>query len=336
MRPIDRPIKTKVADLKVGMFVQLPGNWTNHSFVRSKFLIKDQSQITRIIRSGISDVIVDPVKSLIRPEIRKKPNYIKKVSVVEAPPKISGPPLMPVNYSDFIHDSKVTPKRKASYLYEVSLHVMDKVLKAPSAENIEQFKQGVSEMVDLILADDETASQLLRITSHDHYTFTHSVNVGIMSVLLTKALYGGSSPHDIQELGAAFFLHDLGKVNIPDSVINKAGKLDDQELKLMREHPLNGYQILSDTDQLSPECKIIIMQHHERDDGTGYPQGLQGDKIHVYGRICAIADVFDALTSRRSYKPSLSLYDSLVIMKYEMGSHFNAEIFAEFVQLFKG
>ncbi len=335
MRPIDRPKKTAVNDLKVGMFVQLPGNWIKHSFVRSKFLIKDNTQISRIVNSGIRVVVVDPLKSLVSLETRKKPNYTKKTIPVPKPDKAWGPPLMPADYSDVIKDATMAPKRKASYLYEVSQHVMDKVLKSPTVENITQFKAGVSEMVDLIMADNETASHLLKITSHDHYTFTHSVNVGVMSVLLTKALYGESTPHDVQELGAAFFLHDIGKVNVPDTIINKTGKLDDDERAEMQKHPLGGYQILSDTDHLSPECKIIVMQHHERDDGQGYPQGLQGEEIHVYGRICAVADVFDALTSRRSYKPSLPLFDALVLMKYEMGSHFNSEIFSEFVQLFK-
>ncbi|MEA3288518.1 MAG: HD-GYP domain-containing protein [Candidatus Marinimicrobia bacterium] len=336
MRPIDRPTKIKIEDLRIGMFVELPGNWLNHSFVRSSFLVKHQSQLTKIAQSGIETVVVHPVKSLVRPEPKKKqPNYIKKSPVEIEATREEGPSLIPEGYSDFLQDSTIEPKRKASYLHEVSLDIMDKVLKAPSVENITHFKAGISEMVDLIMADDETASHLLKITSHDHYTFTHSVNVGVLSVLLTKAIYGNSSHHDLQELGAAFFLHDLGKVYVPDSLINKPGKLNEEEWKLMQNHPLGGYQILSDTDHLSPECKIIVMQHHERDNGTGYPQGLRGDEIHVYGRICAIADVFDALTSRRSYKPSMPLYDALMLMKYEMGSHFNADLFAEFVQLFK-
>ena len=100
MRPIDRPKKTAVNDLKVGMFVQLPGNWIKHSFVRSKFLIKDNTQISRIVNSGIRVVVVDPLKSLVSLETRKKPNYIKKTIPVPKPDKAWGPPLMPADYSD--------------------------------------------------------------------------------------------------------------------------------------------------------------------------------------------------------------------------------------------
>jgi len=313
------------------MYVQLSGSWITHSFVRNSFLIRDATQLAKLARSGLKEVIVHPLKSTVRPELKREPNYVRQPEQK----KTWEVPLMPEGFEEILHDASIPPERKASFIYDTSLDVMDKLLQIPSVENIIQFKDGVANMVDHILDDSETSSQLLRITNHDFYTYTHSVNVGVLSVLLTKALYGSSSPHDMQELGAAFFLHDLGKVNVPDAVINKPGRLNDEELKVMREHPLGGYQILSDTDQLSPECKIIVMQHHERDDGQGYPQGLRGEEIHVYGRICSIADVFDALTSRRPYKKPLSLFDTLLLMKGEMKSHFHPEIFSEFVQLFK-
>ncbi len=98
---------------------------------------------------------------------------------------------------------------------------------------------------------------------------------------------------------------------------------------------MDGHDILKDADLLSVESKIILSQHHERDDGSGYPNGLQGNEIHTYSRICAVADVFDAMTSRRMHKPSLSLYDALTMMKFDMGLHLNDEVFSAFVNLFK-
>ncbi len=314
------------------MYVQLSGSWVEHSFVRNSFLIKKPAQILKLAKNGVKEVIVHPLKSTVRPSPETKPNYVPPPP---PPKKVWENPLMPDDFTRVINDATLPPDQKAGFIYQASLDVMDTLLKSPTVENIAQFKEGVSEMVDLILDDNETASQLLRITSHDYYTFTHSVNVGVLSVLLTKALYGKTTPHDMQELGAAFFLHDLGKVNIPDSVIAKPGILSDQERILMQEHPLNGFQILEDTNHLSPECKIIVMQHHERADGSGYPNSLEGDNIHAYGRICSIVDVFDALTSKRPYKEALSLYDALSIMKNQMGHHFNPEIFTEFVHLFR-
>ncbi len=335
MRPADRPVKTPIQDLKVGMFVQMPGGWTQHSFFRSKFLIKNDEQISKIARSGFSEVIVNPLRSHIKPERHKKPNYIPKPPKEHKPKFDLGPPLMPTGFSEFLSDTSIAPKRKAGHLYNVCLHVMEKVLSDPNMGNITQFKQGVSGIVDLLLADKETATQLFHLTSRDHYTFTHSINVGVMSIMLTKALYGESTPHDMQELSAAYFLHDIGKSKISDELLYSPETYTERERKVMEAHAVDGSELLTEANLQSVESKIILSQHHEREDGSGYPQGLQGDQIHIYSRICATADVFDALTSRRLFKPSLLLYDALLLMKYDKGLHLNKEVFSAFVQLFK-
>ncbi len=318
------------------MFVQMPGNWTQHSFFRSKFLIKSDEQISKIVKSGLSTVIVDPLKSHIRPEIKKKPVYIPKAPEKKIEPKIDlGPRLLPAGFSAFLTDATVAPKRKASHLYEVCLYVMDKVLLNPNIGNITQFKMGVSEIVDLLVSDKDTATQLFHLTSRDHYSFTHSINVGVMSILLTKALYGESTPPNMQELSSAYFLHDIGKSKISDEVLYSTQEYSEDERTIMEAHPMDGLDLLEEANLLSDESKIILSQHHEREDGSGYPNGLQGDEIHIYSRICATADVFDALTSRRLFKPSLLLYDALLLMKYDKGLHLNKEVFSAFVQLFK-
>ena len=139
----------------------------------------------------------------------------------------------------------------------------------------------------------------------------------------------------MRELGAGFFLHDLGKVHVESSIINKPARLTKGEMFKIHTHPYQGYLLLKETNQLTEDCQIIVMQHHEREDGTGYPRRLIGDEIHLYGRICCIADVFDALTAERSYKPKLTPFEALKIMKEEMINHFHKEIFMEFVLLFK-
>ncbi|MCH7552016.1 HD-GYP domain-containing protein, partial [Patescibacteria group bacterium] len=170
---------------------------------------------------------------------------------------------------------------------------------------------------------------------HDFYTYTHSVNVGILSVSLSKNLYKGSTDHNMHELGAGFFLHDLGKVRVDPAIINKPGRLTEKEMQQMRIHPYQSYKILEETNHLTKEAKVIALQHHEREDGTGYPKRLKGDEIHDYGRICCIADVFDALTATRSYKKAMSPFEALKIMKEEMLGFFHKEIFGNFVLLFK-
>jgi len=136
-------------------------------------------------------------------------------------------------------------------------------------------------------------------------------------------------------LGAGFFLHDIGKVNVDEAIINKQGKLTEEEMDMMRKHPARGFKLLNDTKQITIESRLIVLQHHERDDGRGYPRRLRGEDIHIYGRICSVADVFDALVSKRPYKSKLKPFDALKLMKEEMLAHFHKDVFEKFVLLFR-
>jgi len=106
-------------------------------------------------------------------------------------------------------------------------------------------------------------------------------------------------------------------------------------MREIHKHPHIGFKLLYDTQQITDESKIIVLQHHERVDGTGYPKKLMGNDIHIYARICAIADVYDALTSERPYKRKMSPFDALKLMSEEMMNHFQKELFEQFVKLFK-
>lgn len=191
------------------------------------------------------------------------------------------------------------------------------------------------DVVDLILADDATSHHLLQLTSHDYNTYIHSVNVGIYGVSLAKVILARENKHDMHALGAGFFLHDIGKVYIDEAIITKPGKLTEEEMNLMRKHPSMGFKLLNDTKQIDEESRLIVLQHHERHNGTGYPRKMRGEEIHIYGRICSVADVFDALVSERPYKKMLKPFEALTIMRDEMLDHFQREVFEKFVLLFQ-
>ncbi len=237
-----------------------------------------------------------------------------------------------------INDEQLEPREKARAVYSHSIDMMNNLLEQPTAQNIYKSKSIIKTLADYVLVDDETSSYLLKVAARDFYTYTHSVNVGILSVLIAKELFHGTASLTMHDLGAGFFLHDLGKCNVPNNLIYKEGKLTDEERRWMRLHPAHGRIILEKAKQLSQECEYIVSQHHEREDGTGYPHGLKGDEIHLYGRICRIADVYDALTSKRPYKVEAELppFKALQIMKDEMITPFNWEVFKVFVSLFAG
>ncbi|MBF0317183.1 MAG: HD-GYP domain-containing protein [Nitrospirae bacterium] len=324
--------KIKTAELKVGMYVVLPASWFDHPFLKSRFIIKDEGDISKIIKAGIVDVNIDTSKGVPVTVVETLSHY--GPDTFKVPQTWEPETLVPDELREALNDAMLSPDKKARVVYNSAITIMARLLDDPRAKNITAAKDGINHIVDIIVSDDLTSHNLLQITSHDYYTYTHSVNVGLLSILLSKVLFRGSDAHDMHELGAGFFLHDIGKVRVAPEILNKPGKLTEDEMMKMRAHPYQGYKILSETNQLTRECRYIVLQHHERADGTGYPKRLKADDIHLYGRIGCIADVYDALTSKRSYKPSMSPYDALRLMKEQMINHFHKDLFDKFVLLF--
>jgi HD-GYP domain-containing protein (c-di-GMP phosphodiesterase class II) len=320
----------KTTDVKKGMYVILPLSWHEHPFLKNQFIVKSDADVEKIQALKIREIKVDPARyeNMERdtPQDAARQNREKG----EAAWKV-----VPDALRTAIRDTQAPPERKAVLIRQESVAMMKNLLDDPTADNIREAKKGISEIVHLILKEEQTLHYLLNITSHDHYTYTHSVSVGILAVALAKSLFKDANNHDIHALGAGFFLHDLGKVGIDNNIINKPGKLDDEEMREMRRHPPLGFKLLHDTRQLTDESKTIVLQHHERVDGTGYPKGLRGNDIHVYARICAIADVYDALTSDRPYRNKMPPFDALKLMREQMMHHFQRDLFEQFVLLFK-
>ncbi len=329
--------KISTRQLTIGMFVELPLSWSDHPFLKNTFKIKSLDQIEKIRDCKLAHVLVDPDRSDVTiPALHPDDNsWVVDPKDQPVPERWNPETLAPSELLEALNDNSMTADIKAKAVYEHSRTMMERLFESPSSGNIVTSKKVIASITDLVLADDETSSNLLRITSHDFYTYTHSVNVGITSILLAKALFKNSDAHDLHELGAGFFLHDLGKVMVDPDVINKPGKLTDAEMAHVRIHPFQGYKILKQANALSDECRYIVMQHHEYDDGTGYPKRLKGKEIHRYARICCIADVFDALTSERSYKKAMKPFDALKLMQQQMSAHFDKKLFGEFVLLFK-
>lgn len=156
-----------------------------------------------------------------------------------------------------LDDQKLPPEKKSQVVYQHSVSMMEQLLEFPSIENIKASKEAIYDISEMVLKEDDTAQNMLRITSHDFYTYTHSVNVGLTSIMLSKELFSNSDAHDLKELAAGFFLHDLGKVNIDPDVLNKPARLTDTEYQHIKTHPYQGYKLLKEANALSEECSAI-------------------------------------------------------------------------------
>ena len=164
--------------------------------------------------------------------------------------------------------------------------------------------------------DPETGDHLQRMA---HYSWMIAVRLGL-------------PPEQQQLILEAAPMHDVGKVGIPDHILLKPGKLDEAEFSIMKQHPVIGHQILSDSSSpLLQIAAVIAISHHEKYDGTGYPHGRKGEDIPLFGRIVAVADVFDALTSERPYKRAWSLEDAVVFLEEGCGSHFDPKCVQAFL-----
>lgn len=179
--------------------------------------------------------------------------------------------------------------------------------------------------VDLICRDDLVASDLLGMMYHDYHTFTHSANVSYFCVLLAREL-GISNETILHEIAAGALLHDIGKLDTLEQILTKPGKLTDAEYDLIKRHPTTGFLKLCRREDLSIGQLMMVYQHHERVDGKGYPVGIGTSEIHDWAKLCAVADVFNALTSHRPYRLGMSIDQALEVMDRDSGYAFDEEM----------
>lgn len=194
--------------------------------------------------------------------------------------------------------------------------------------NTEGAQEVVTQMMDSVARHPDALVWFTNLKKRDEYTALHSMNVCMLS--LTLATFIGADEDTIKEIGVGALLHDVGKIKIPLEVLNKPGKLTDEEFALMRKHPELGVEVLRDSPDLAPDSIDVVLSHHERMNGSGYPQGLTGRQISYYAQLVAIADVYDAMTSNRVYQDGRSPAEVLQQMLGFEGD-FNVELLNQFV-----
>ncbi|MDD4801430.1 MAG: HD-GYP domain-containing protein [Syntrophomonas sp.] len=185
--------------------------------------------------------------------------------------------------------------------------------------NVRQIKDTVNNLIDELLYNSNVLVNLTDIRSFDDYTFAHSVNVCLLSLMTGVTLNYDS--HKLIELGIGALLHDIGKIKINKEILNKDDDLTRQEYLDIKKHAYNGFEILRKYSDISLLSAHIAYQHHERWNGTGYPRSLTGTDIHAYGRIVAVADVYDALLADRPYRSSYSVSQAIAILQRMGGTY---------------
>jgi HD-GYP domain-containing protein (c-di-GMP phosphodiesterase class II) len=168
------------------------------------------------------------------------------------------------------------------------------------------------------------------IQAKDDYTYRHNIGVGVISTMIGKWL--GLSGEELSLLALAATLHDLGKVKIEDDILNKPGKFTEEEYAEMKRHTIFGYELLCKENDIPERVALVALQHHERENGGGYPYGLTGEHLDYYSKIVGVADIFHAMTSKRIYKDAMPLFQVMRLMMEEGFGHLEPKICHLFVK----
>lgn len=235
---------------------------------------------------------------------------------------------MDVEPEDFVE-----PELKAKMLTNIR-GAFQESLKKMTFQSSRQIYKNMTEVAEGIvmnlLSKDQYLFQMIDIRDYNNYTYSHSLYVGILSVILGRHM--GLPIKTLENLAICGLFHDIGKLQIPLEILDKPGSLTDEEFEFMKQHPRLGYDNLSKNTIIPSMTLQGILTHHERFNGSGYPQGLSGEDIPLFGRIIAIADVYDALTSTRTYRKAWSPKKIFDYMTSCADTHFDPELLTAFLK----
>ncbi|MCX7569596.1 HD-GYP domain-containing protein [Tumebacillus sp. DT12] len=235
---------------------------------------------------------------------------------------------------DAVPDDVISQETRQQALSTIhtTMREMTVAEKFPRQFQQQEVGRRIRDLFDVILGEMRSkkgmAINLANIYTTDGFLYHHSLNVSIMSVAM--GLEYGLNEKQSLDLGVGTLLHDVGKLRVPQEILNKPGRLTDEEFQAIQHHALYGYEMLRAQDDISAMSAHVALQHHERIDGTGYPRGLKGDEIHIFGKISAVADVYEALTANRIYRKGHLPHHALEFLLGACGSHFETEM----VQIF--
>lgn len=322
-------IKVDVSQLKEGMYVsELDRPWTETSFLLQGVLIQNAEDISQF-QSACEFVYIDTEKSSESIQAN-----LKSIS--------SGAVLQQENTHSVAHESKAADLEQSNFQKELKIGrkihkrarvFIDKALedvRLGQSVNTEDAKELVTEIANSITRSPHAMVWLTNLKERDEYTSIHCMNVCIMAVSFGRSL--GIEKSELEVLGLGGLLHDLGKILVPLEILNKPGKLTAEEFEVMKTHPVEGHRILKEQGDVPDVVLDIVMHHHERRNGKGYPSQLDGDQINNLTRIVAIVDVYDAVTSDRCYHDAITPYDALRNMYEWVNEDFDKEIIENFIQ----
>lgn len=226
-----------------------------------------------------------------------------------------------------LSDESIEPLAKQNMLYQASVNYVQEIFDSPAVaikQNVDRCRNLIKHILNDVMNSSGVMTALSSLVDHNAYTYVHSVQVATYSIALHVRMFD-LSRDELMDVGIGSLFHDYGKVYVPRVLLEKPGKLSASEFMEVKKHPVYGYSTLKDLDIFTPVALGIVKHHHEKENGNGYPDGLSSYDIARSSKITAIADVFSALTTNRSYREALSKETAMDIMYGEMEGSFDMQ-----------
>ncbi|WPL18739.1 Cyclic di-GMP phosphodiesterase response regulator RpfG [Thiorhodovibrio winogradskyi] len=317
--------KILTEQLRPGMYIHdLNCGWLDHAFLSSRFAVKNHAVIAKIRKTGVRELYIDTEKGSDVADARTQQEVEQELddeigAIVE-------------NQADELTEVPLHEERaRAEWVLRQAVSVINGLmsdLRLGQQLDLEQTAPMLTEMTDSIFRNQHALLGLQRIRRRDRYTFEHSVNVAVLMIAFGRSL--GLERDVLHEIGTGALLHDIGKTLVPSDILNKPERLTEHELKIMQEHVEHTERLLNAAPGISPASLQVAAEHHERMDGSGYPNRKAGEAISQFGRMAAIVDIYDAITSDRVYHQGME--PSLALRKLLEWSHYHVD--SELVQHF--
>ncbi len=287
--------QVNIDDVTIGMYIEDVFERDGMLLVSEGRVIVTTEQVNELKRRGVKRVRINTEKSVGEKQaallkvVEKDPKEREKEYYEELENAVS------VHHEGVIRVSEVLSAIRDGQPFSLSI-----------------IKSAASDIVESLIKNPDALVSLSQLKGYDDYTYVHSVNVAILLVSLAHSM--GYHEERLIEMGMGGLLHDIGKMRVPEKILNKPGKLTDTEFAIVKRHPEFGLDTILDLRGISDVTRKIVLQHHERYNGKGYPYGLKGERIHEVGLMSAVADVYDALTSDRVYKAAWTPQKALALI----------------------
>ena len=314
------------SDLKLGMFIQdLNCGWMEHSFLRNSFMLRKETDLQKLMESSIGEVYIDTIKGIDCPDA---PSQSEVEAALSARILATPEPTLPSGQTTYLEELKFA-KQIQKEANQVIHSILGDVRLGKQIE-VERLQPVVSQITDSILRNQGTLVSLCRLREADQATFEHSVSACALLIMFGQHLHLDRAI--LHQAGIAGMLHDIGKMRVPNHILNKPGRLTEAESAIMRDHVRLGLETLGQTPGVSDLVLHVAAEHHERLDGSGYPRKLRGFQISPLGRMATIVDVYDAMTAMRIYHRGIEPAAALQRLYQADPGCFDADMVQHFIQ----